>query len=337
MIKIVQFIFIFLVLISCKNSHEKSVSIQPNMSKQVNNNPIKVIFDTDISGDWDDIGALAVLHAYANANKVEILAMGVSAVGHTAEWGPSCVDAINTYYNRPNIPIGICAAGFNYKESPYNREISEEFPNEIDKIYNAANLYRKVLSQQPDTSVVLITVGYIDNISELLNTYTDEYSELSGIDLVKKKVKIWICMGGVFPHGGYECNVVTTPINTKFAFDNWPRPILFSGMKIGSSILTGSVLAELSETNPIRRAYEISGGLGHIHHSFDQTAVIAAVENPELYWEIISDGQCSMSTNPSIGTQWNSSPNRGHSYLKEKMDPKEVAKVIDSLMVCLPQ
>ena len=335
-IKIILVLFISFLVISCGSSQERSSLIQDGQSKQISQIPVKVIFDTDISGDWDDIGALAVLHAYVNANKAEILAMGVSALGHTAKWGPSCVDAINTFYNRPDIPIGICAAGFNYAESPYNREISEEFPNEIDKLYNAAKLYRKVLSQQPDNSVVLLSIGYMDNISELLNTNADEYSELSGIELVKKKVKIWVCMGGAFPGGGPECNVNTTPINTKFAIDNWPRPILFSGREIGSVVFSGSRLIELPETNPIRRAYELAGGLGHRHHSFDQTAVMAAIENPELYWDIVGHGKCSMSTNPSIGTQWYSTPDKGHAYLKEKMNPMELEKVIDSLMIALP-
>jgi len=298
--------------------------------------PVKIIFDTDIGGDWDDMGALAVLHSFVNSGEAEILAMGVSAIGHTAKWGPSCVDAVNTYYNRPDIPIGICEGGLDYPDSPYNKQISEEFPNEMDTLYNAAKLYRKVLAIQADTSVVLITVGYFENVAELLNSTADNFSKLSGVELVNKKVKLWVCMGGIFPDGGTECNTTSSPIQTKFAIDNWPRPILFSGMEIGSKIHTGSRLVELPELNPIRRAYEISGGLGHEHASFDQTAVLAAIRNPELYWEIIGNGYVSMSSNWLIGNQWHATPDKGHAYLKEDMSHEEVAKVLDSLMLALP-
>ncbi|RKY61051.1 MAG: hypothetical protein DRP96_04290, partial [Candidatus Neomarinimicrobiota bacterium] len=48
----------------------------------------KVIFDTDIGPDWDDVGATAVLHTLANQGEAEILAMMVSSGGHSAIWGP---------------------------------------------------------------------------------------------------------------------------------------------------------------------------------------------------------------------------------------------------------
>ena len=35
----------------------------------------KIIFDTDMVEDYDDVGAMAVLHAMADAGKCEILAM----------------------------------------------------------------------------------------------------------------------------------------------------------------------------------------------------------------------------------------------------------------------
>lgn len=333
-ISLILFVFLSTGFTSCLSNKEKASS---NPNADVSKEPVKVIFDTDIGGDWDDVGALAVLHSFANSDKVEILAMGVSAVGHTAKWGPSCVDAINTYFNRPNIPIGICEVGLDYPDSPYNKQISEEFPYEIDTLYNAAKLYRKVLMNQPDTSVVLITVGYFENVAELLNSTSDASSELSGVELVNKKVKLWVCMGGIFPDGGTECNTTSSPIQTKFAIDNWPRPILFSGMEIGSKIHTGSRLVELPESNPIRRAYEISGGLGHKHASFDQTAVVAAVLNPELYWEINGNGYVSMSSNWLIGNKWHTTPDKGHAYLLEKMPTQEVEKVIDSLMLALPK
>ena len=64
---------------------------------------MRVIFDTDLGADVDDAGAVAVLHALADLGEAEILAMGLS-VKHP--WSAPCLDALNTYYGRPDIPIG---------------------------------------------------------------------------------------------------------------------------------------------------------------------------------------------------------------------------------------
>src|SRR6266542_6963796 len=71
--------------------------------------PLKVIFDTDIDGDNDDVAAVAILHAMADAGQVQILAMGVVS---RCPYSPACLDAINTYYGRGDIPIG-CIKGPN--------------------------------------------------------------------------------------------------------------------------------------------------------------------------------------------------------------------------------
>jgi hypothetical protein len=65
--------------------------------------PIKVILDTDNGTDLGDAGAVAVLHALADRGELEIL--GVMACTSDPYIAP-CLDAYNTYYGRPNIPVG---------------------------------------------------------------------------------------------------------------------------------------------------------------------------------------------------------------------------------------
>ena len=67
-------------------------------------NPKKIIFETDMCTDVDDVGALAVLHALADNGEAEILAISFNEV-HPSGAGTIC--AINTWYNRGDIPIGI--------------------------------------------------------------------------------------------------------------------------------------------------------------------------------------------------------------------------------------
>ena len=65
--------------------------------------PARVIFDSDMSSDCDDVASLAVLHALTDEGKATILAVGAS---DRNKWAPLCMDAINTYYGHPEITIG---------------------------------------------------------------------------------------------------------------------------------------------------------------------------------------------------------------------------------------
>lgn len=64
----------------------------------------KIIFDTDMGPDYDDVGAIAILHALADSAECEILAT-LSCNGHP-NVAPT-IETFNRYFNRSDIPIGI--------------------------------------------------------------------------------------------------------------------------------------------------------------------------------------------------------------------------------------
>src|SRR5687767_14302682 len=66
--------------------------------------PISIIFDTDIGPDYDDVGAMSVLHAFADRNEINILA---TIASNKYEGIAGVLNVINTYFNRPDIPIGV--------------------------------------------------------------------------------------------------------------------------------------------------------------------------------------------------------------------------------------
>jgi len=65
--------------------------------------PVPVIFDTDITGDCDDVLALAMLHALADRGECRIEAVTISKINPLAA---AFVDAVNTFYGRGDLPIG---------------------------------------------------------------------------------------------------------------------------------------------------------------------------------------------------------------------------------------
>lgn len=299
--------------------------------------PVPVIFDTDIMGDVDDVGAVAILHALADRGEAKILATGVCVKN---PWSPLCLAALNTYFGRADIPLGVVKGPAHNRASKYAQTIAEEFPHALesaDAAPDAALLYRNVLARQPDRSVVMVSVGQLTNLRNLLKTGPDQHSDLDGRDLVKRKVRVWVCMGGRFPEGR-EANLINDGPAAAYAIEHWPTPIIFSGWEIGNEIMTGARLSEAPAGTPVRRGYELYNGLKD-RQSWDQTAVLYAVRGLDGgladCWEVHSQGH--LHVNDDGSNAWRDSPDKEHSYLVKKMPPEQIAAIIEELMLHSPE
>ena len=80
--------------------------------------PVKVIFDTDMLTDFDDVGALACLHALADAGECEILATISSTRGNASV---GAIEVINHYYGRSGLPVG-APKGMGVMGAPFRRK-----------------------------------------------------------------------------------------------------------------------------------------------------------------------------------------------------------------------
>lgn len=299
--------------------------------------PVPIIFDTDIQGDVDDVGAVAVLHALADRGEAKILAMGVCVENvHSSV----CLDALNTYFGRGDVPLGVLKGPGFLKRSRYAEQVAREFPHRLasaDDAPDAVAVYRRALAEQPDASVVLVSVGPLTNVDNLLRSKPDAASRLEGRALVAEKVRLWVCMGGTIPLGR-EANVRRDPRASAHAVEHWPTPIVFSGSEIGDRIGTGARLSTLPKSSPVRRAYELYNGLEN-RWSWDQTAVLYAVRGHAGgladVWDLQTTG--SMAVDPADGTsRWRAEPQRRHAYLVEEMPPEQVARMIEDLMLHQP-
>ena len=75
-----------------------------------------LIFDTDICGDCDDVLALGMIHALQSRGACKLLAVTVSVDNDLAA---PFVDAVNTFYGRGEVPIGVVGKGGVVEQSKY--------------------------------------------------------------------------------------------------------------------------------------------------------------------------------------------------------------------------
>lgn len=291
--------------------------------------PAKVILDTDMVTDCDDAGALAVLHAYARHDQADILAIVANNFDVNSA---KAVDAINRYYGRDDIPVGTYQ-GDEVGLTPHAFVQTIAAASPLKALPGALEVYRAALQGAEDSSVVIASIGHLNNLVELLQSQPDRSSNLPGLELIKRKVAHLVVMGGDYPTGK-EHNFFargSAPF-TQRALAAWPTPILFSGFTLGEQILTGPGLKQLPEAHPVRFAYASHGSnpLEKGRPSWDQTAVVVAVQGPGSFWELSAAGINEIESDGS--NRWRDDPEGRHFYLVDKVPPKDVATYIETMM-----
>jgi len=322
------FLLCLAIIIGCKNHSQK-----------VPGEPVKIIFDTDLGPDYDDVGALAFLHAMADSGKAEILA---TVASNKHRLVAPAISVINYYFGRPDLEIGVPKSeGANMGSSQHWADsIVAKYPHKIldtTEWDDAVSVYRKTLSSQPDNSVTIVTVGFLTNLSNLLNSQPDNYSPLTGKELIMKKVKSLVSMAGRFP-GGKEFNVYIDSTASINVFNNWPGEIVFTGFEIGWEIRTGLRLMKSEAKNsPVKDVFSISIPMSAEDKdgrmSWDETAVLIGVYGTEGFFDTVRG---KIIINPDGSNRWENDAAGKHVYVKQKMPVAEMSIFIEDRMMHVP-
>ncbi len=302
--------------------------------------PVKIIFDTDFGPDYDDVGALAFLHAMADSGKAEILAT-LSCNRHELV-GPG-IEVLNTYFDRAGLPLGApkSAAVDLGSWQHWLDTLVTNYPHTVEKtssLPDAVDVYRRILFTQPDTSVTIVTIGFLTNLANLLRSQPDSICPLTGTDLVSKKVKKLVSMAGTFPQGK-EFNVHMDSASSSFVFKNWPTRVIFTGFEIGWEIRTGLRLIRMeAQNNPVKDVFSICIPMAEEDKngrmSWDETAILIAVYGTKGFFTVVP-GEIIVNSDGSNG--WNSMADGKHVYVVQDMPVDQMSRFIEDRMMHIPK
>jgi inosine-uridine nucleoside N-ribohydrolase len=303
--------------------------------------PIPVIFDTDMGPDYDDAGAITLLHAFADEGKAKILATVAST---KYEGVAAVINVFNTYFKRPGIPIGVPKGEAVTKKDfqHWTDTLIKNYPHAIKNnsdVDDAVSVYRQILAKQPDRSVTIITVGFLTNLANLLKSSPDKSSPLTGAELVAKKVKSLVSMAGRFPSGS-EFNINQDAASSKYVFENWSTPIIFSGFEIGQKIKTGLPLINNNQiqNSPVKDVFRISIPLDpkdkEGRMSWDETAVFVAISGPTPYYKL---NYGTIHINDDGSNTWSDKVGGKHAHLVEDRPASEMQDLINKMMMHQPK
>lgn len=243
----------------------------------------KLILGTDWWTDCDDAVALRLLTRAHKAQEIELCGIVVNAC---MEYSIASIDAFLTLdgVDSLSIPIGIDLAANDFGGNPsYQKGLSKFAVNRRSNAdaEDALRLYRRLLSQETE-SVELVDIGFPQVLAALLESGADEFSPLSGIELVKSKVShIWMMAGKWDADGEKENNFCRNDRSRKAAeifCRLCPVPVTFLGWEVGFNVLTGDGLAEGDHLRDVLIAHGSENG----RHSWDPMLVMLALgESPE--------------------------------------------------------
>lgn len=259
-----------------------------------------IILDTDIGAATDDLFALEMLYNYERQGRCRLLGVIVDREGEDCA---ATADVMNTYWGRGDLPIGVERDGIKHSKvftdylslhlvtDEQGHPLFRRSVGDYSALPDGWRLYRQLLAAQPDGSVSICSVGFVTTLNHLLKSGPDEFSPLSGVELVRRKVKSLYIMGGAF--GDSKEPEYNFGQGMDFALDFfrlWPDDvsIQFSSNDVGDGIsyLQQQVLDDLAWTDdrhPVKYIYS------HYYHDdggqrmWDVMPVIQAVEGDHLF------------------------------------------------------
>lgn len=247
--------------------------------------PVRLIFDTDVGNDIDDALALAMVHAFQSRGEATLLAVTVTKDN---PWAGPYLDIVNTFYGRPQIPVGTVRDGKTKDDGNYVRQIAASgvYPHQLksgNDAPDAVKLLRQTLAAEEDGTVVIVQVGFSTNVARLLASTPDALTPLAGRELVKRKVRLVSMMGGDFASGDGRgaYNIVTDEPSARALFAECPVPIVASGYEIGERILypAKSIQQDFGYVahHPVAEAYRLYEHMPYDRPTWDLTSVLYAV------------------------------------------------------------
>jgi inosine-uridine nucleoside N-ribohydrolase len=239
--------------------------------------PLPVIFDTDIGNDVDDCLALAMLHSFASRGDIRLAAITITKDN---PWAARLTSAIDRFYGRPDIPIGVVSNGQTKDDGYLKKTIDAGHYGYSDRTEDAVALLRRVLTAEADGSVVIVQVGFSTNLAHLLES-------TGGRELISRKVSRLVLMAGDFAGHAAEYNVKTDVPAAQKVSREWPTPVFWSGFEVGRTIKypASSIERDFGApgTNPVADAYRLYMKMPYDRETWDLTAALYAIRPDDGY------------------------------------------------------
>lgn len=273
-----------------------------------NDKRVKVIVDTDVGNDCDDIAALSVL---GNAYKKGMV--DIKAVTVCNKYMPSfyTTDILLEEYGI-DCPMGFDPDGEAYiwEGHDYAQAVADlwEARSEKDetRIHPAVEVLRKALADADRNGykIKLITLGMLNDIKDLLDSPADSISSKDGRTLFEENVSEMVLMGGRFDDQKYaEFNIVKEIDAAQAVINTTSVPKTFCSWEVGDPVQTGQKFKKYTNS-PQYVAYDTYTEGSISRSSWDPLTMYVALTSDCAYSEngivyVTEEGYTKFAPNPA--------------------------------------
>ncbi len=290
------------------------------------------IFGTDWWTDCDDLAAMRILLRAHKKGEIRLLGVGINAC---MEYSAASVEGFINLEGVKNIPVGIDLQGTDFEGShlKYQKTLSEYCVryNRNEDAEDAVKLYRRLLSKS-EGKVHIVEVGFLQVFSQLLESGPDEYSPLTGTELVKEKTeKVWVMAGKWDEEGGKEhnfCNNARSRHGGAVFLRLCPVPVTFLGFEEGIRVISGNTL---SHDDFLYKSF-LEHGSEKGRYSWDpMTALMAVIGDEEKagFNTVSGKARLDEDTGRNYFTEDKNGP---HKYVISKYDSEYYQNMINSII-----
>lgn len=153
--------------------------------------PEPFIIDTDFSSDIDDAFAISTAMWFQHNNLVDIRGIALCTTSARGCWA---MNALLGQHGCWDIPVANDWDDGVVIGSKYHLGMTNKYPYKEEHFTDTVNFYRMMLASSAEP-INIVTLGQLTNISALLNSEPDVHSPLTGVELVRQKVKTLYILG----------------------------------------------------------------------------------------------------------------------------------------------
>lgn len=293
----------------------------------------KIILDTDLGNDVDDVLAMAVLHSLHQQQKIDLDAILISKDAANA---PRFADLFNLMVGQP-IPIGAADRGVAIPFETYlhlTDLIAERNPKiraQMQPSYpTATTLLHDRLTAADDQSIDMLTIGFASNLGDFLASADNRA-------LFNRKVARLTMMAGNFEKAQPEFNVMMDIPAFTSLLDHYTGPVDFIGFELGRVRYPEASIRALYERgihDVIWLPYFSYATRPHHRQCWDPLAALVASGCYDDCFELSEPGQVSVDENKA--TCFTADDNGKHRYVtltpvQEKQMKQAMVTLIETL------